>query len=216
MMTTRRPRLTEPLESVTALFGTLLLFAVAAGVGFSLFGSGSLGGFGDASICATQPRISYDGSALAGSADVAIRHGASVSLNNTLQACANHPTIGQRILYTLTTLPGWLVWGAVLFLLWRVIRAARETGPFTAGVAVTMRRLGWLIIAGSVAAAGVQGLALDQLLNTMLTTGNTFADAISEPINALPVPLLAGAALLTFARIIRLGADMDDEIQATV
>jgi hypothetical protein len=30
------------------------------------------------------------------------------------------------------------------------------------------------------------------------------------------VPALAGAALLTFARIVRLGAAMDDELQGTV
>jgi len=34
--------------------------------------------------------------------------------------------------------------------------------------------------------------------------------------SVLPVPLIAGAALLTFARIIRLGAAMDEEIQAAV
>lgn len=32
----------------------------------------------------------------------------------------------------------------------------------------------------------------------------------------LPVPALVAAALLTFARIILLGADMDDEIRGTV
>lgn len=86
----------------------------------------------------------------------------------TLQACAFHPGISERILYTLTSLPGALVWGSVLFLLWLVIGEARRTGPFTAQVAVAMRRLGWLIIAGSAAAAAVQGFAQDQLLNTML------------------------------------------------
>ena len=51
----------------------------------------------------------------------------------------------------------------------------------------------------------------------MITPGTSYGDVISEPIHALvPVPLLAGAALLTFARMIRLGADMDDEIQSTV
>jgi hypothetical protein len=80
-----------------------------------------------------------------------------------------------------------------------------------------MRRLGWLIIAGTAAATAVQGFALDQLLNTMLTPPTGYGDAFLEPFRALlPVPVLAGAALLTFARIIRLGADMDDQIRATV
>jgi hypothetical protein len=51
----------------------------------------------------------------------------------------------------------------------------------------------------------------------MLVAQGHFGDAITEPIHTLlPVPMLAGAALLTFARIIRLGADMDDEIKGTV
>jgi hypothetical protein len=114
------------------------------------------------------------------------------------------------------TLPSSLVWVAVLLLLWRVIRAARQTGPFTVQAAAAMRRLGWLIIGGTAVAGAVQGFALDQLLNRMLTP-NGYGDAFLEPFHALlPVPVLVGAALLTFARIFRLGAAMDDEIKATV
>jgi hypothetical protein len=63
----------------------------------------------------------------------------------------------------------------------------------------------------------VQGFALDELLNTMLVPQAQYGDVISMAVKALvPVALLAGAALLTFARIIRAGADMDDEIKGTV
>ncbi len=80
-----------------------------------------------------------------------------------------------------------------------------------------MRRLGWLIIVGTAAATALQGFALDQLLTTMLTPPGSHGDVLLGPVRSLlPVPLLVGAALLTFARIIRLGADMDDEIKATV
>jgi len=128
-----------------------------------------------------------------------------------------HPSISQRILYTLTDLPSILVWGTVLLLIWLIIRQARRTSPFTVRVAVAMRRLGWLIIAGGAAAAALQGFATDQLLNTMLVAHDDVADALTQPIHALvPVPVLAGAALLTFARIIRLGASMDDDLKGTV
>ena len=79
-----------------------------------------------------------------------------------------------------------------------------------------LRRLGWLIIAGSVTAAPIQGFALDELLRTMLTP-ISFYNVITMPFHALlPVAALAGAALLTFARIIRVGAAMDDEIKGTI
>lgn len=86
-----------------------------------------------------------------------------------------------------------------------------------------MRRLGWLIIAGNAAAAVVQALAVERLPNTMIVNPNEFG-AWSAALNygsvavrsVVPVPVLAGAALLTFARITRLGVEMDDEIKGTV
>ena len=217
MMTTERRKLTEPLESVTVIFGGLLLAFTVIGVILALAGSGSLWGFGHAPICATQPGTYGSSDWTTAHLGVTGRPGASIAVNGALQACAAHPGTGQRALYTLMGLPGWLVWGCVLFLLWRVISAARRTGPFTARTAAAMRRLGWLIIAGSVVAALIQGFALDELLNTMLIPRTSFDNLIISPLQALlPVPALAGAALLTFARFIRLGADMDDEIKGTV
>lgn len=217
MMTTRRQQLTEPLGSVTALFGGLLLCAMAAGIALSMAGRGSIGGFGSTTVCVAQPNISYSGDDWTRHQGIAVRPGTSASINGTLQVCAAHPSFGQRVLSSLMSLPSALVWGAVLFLLWRLMQVARRTGPFTVRVAVAMRRLGWLIIVGSAVAGAVQGFATDQLLNTMLAAPNDSGDTVTGLIHAvLPVPLLVGAALLTFARIIRLGADMDDEIKATV
>ncbi len=216
MSTPEHAKLTEPLRTVTAVFGGVLLLAVAATVVFTVVGTGSVGGFGNTAVCVTRPGAAYGGG-LPSHFGVAARPGTTLSLNGMLQACAAHPTGIQRVLYTLMSLPSALVWAGVLFLLWRVIREAGRDGPFRAHIAVTMRRLGWLIIAGSLAVSAVQGFALDELLNTMLVAQDHFGDLITAPVTGLlPVPVLAGAALLTFARIIRLGADMDDEIKGTV
>jgi hypothetical protein len=66
--------------------------------------------------------------------------------------------------------------------------------------------------------AGIQQLATLLLLNTMLVHGvGMLVDTISAAVWALfPERILIGGALLTFARIMRLGAAMDDEIKATV
>ena len=219
-MTSTQPRrrLTEPLESITLLFGSLLVFSVLAGAVLTMSGIASFAGFGrNADICAAQPGTLYnDGFGPSSHPGVAARPGAAITINGTLQACASHPSIGQRILYTLMELPGLVVWAIVLFLLWRVIVAARRDGPFTVRVAATIRRLGWVVIVGNLAAGAVQGFALDQLLNTMLTLRTSYGDAINGMLHALPVPALVGAALLTFARIFRVGAAMDDELQGTV
>jgi Protein of unknown function (DUF2975) len=216
-MTAERQKATEPLGFVTALFGGLLLLSITAGLVLYVAGRGSIGGFGSVTVCVAQPNTSYSGDDWTRHLGIVARPGTTVSINGTLQACAAHPSIGQRVLDSLMTLPSALIWAAVLFLLWRLMRSARRTGPFTVRAAVAMRWLGWLIIVGSALAGAVQGFATDQLLNTMLVTPSNSGDALNGLIHGLlPVPLLAGAALLTFARIVRLGAAMDDEIKATV
>jgi hypothetical protein len=182
----------------------------------SIAGVGSIGGFGRGLVCVTQPDTGYGGDNWTAHLGIATQPGASVGINGTLQACALHPSLSQRFLYSFTGWPSALVWAAVLFLLWRLVRTASLNGPFTVPVAAGMRRLGWLIILGSLAAASAQGAATDALLNTLLRAQNDFGDAVPRFLSVLPVPLLAGAALLTFARIIRRGAAMDEEIRATV
>lgn len=219
MLTTRRPTMTEPLETVTTIFGGLLLAFLVIVIATTVFGSGSLLGFGHGDICTTQPYTAYGSSQWAVPTGITAHPGTSINVNGTVQACVEHPGIGQRVLYSISKLPSTLLWACLLFLLWRLIRTAGRTGPFTVPVATAMRRLGWLIIAGSAAVAVVQSLALSQLLRTIVTLqdwspGLDLGIAVVRAV--LPIPALAGAALLTFARIIVVGAEMDDEIKGTV
>lgn len=85
------------------------------------------------------------------------RAGVFMSINGALNACALHPSLYQRWLYAFIGLPSVLVWAVVLFLLWRLVAAASRHGPFTLPAAAGRRRLGWLIIIGSLAAASPSG-----------------------------------------------------------
>jgi hypothetical protein len=201
-------KLTEPLESVTAFFGTLMLIGLAAGALLLLFG-----GWGH-DICVTQPGVTYVSSGWH-MVFAAARPGNSISVLGSLQACADHPGIAQRVLYSLTVLPSVVFWCGVLLLLWRIIVIARRTGPFTPRIAAAMGRLGWFVIIGSATAAIVHLLAVDQLLTTMARAPNIYTDLVTVPIH-LPVPVLAGAAVLTFARLIGAASIMDEEIKATI
>jgi hypothetical protein len=206
-------RLTEPLESVTLFIGLLLLSAVGGVAAVDLLSrTGVLPG----SVCVHQPQAQYGNSGWAQSL-VTARPGASVSIDGSLQACLDHPGAGQWVLYGLMLIPPVIVWTGSLFLLWRTIRMARLTGPFTVPVASAMRRLGWFILGGSAAVAVIHAAALGALLVQMTSLPSPFAFVISGAVRGvLPFPLLAGAALLTLARIMRLGAVMDEEIRATV
>jgi hypothetical protein len=224
MLTTRREQMTRPLRTVTGTFGVMLLTLVALLAVNAVAGRGFFLGFGRATLCVAQPYITYGNSGwTTAHMGFVVHPGALLNVNGSVQACSTRPGTGQRILYTLTGLPSQLVWAFVLFLLWRLTRVIGGAGPFTAPVAKAMRRLGWVILAGTAAAELVQALALTELLRTMVSTpaGSSGAavamDAVIAVVHAeLPVAALVAAALLTFARIIGLGAEMDNELAGTV
>jgi hypothetical protein len=209
-----RRGLTEPLESVTTFFGALMIIAALVGVAFLVFSSGGTYGGLPGNVCVTNPGAEYSNSGWNTSA-VTAQPGHSVSIIGSLQVCADHASLGEQALGVTAALPAVLFWGGVLFLLWRTMVTARRNGPFTPRVAVAMRRLGWFIIVGSTAAAIVHLIAVDTLLTIMTRIDSPFPNLILVPLH-LPIPLLTGAALLTFARIVTAGAAMDAELQATI
>jgi hypothetical protein len=210
-----RRRATEPLATITLTLVGLMAALLLLGVVASILGSGSVGGFGNAQVCATNSRTVVSNGRppfLAHS----VRPGAYLSLNSPVQVCASHPSLGQRVLYTLTQAPAVLVWVAALLLLWRLMRVAARRGPLTLEVAAAMRFLGWFVLIGSVTAILLQGLANQLLLDTMVVHQSDVAGIVDALLHDLPIPLLVGAGLLTFARVIRIGAALDEEMKGTI
>ena len=210
----RGRQLTQPLANIAGLYGRFLVLYVV----LVLFDYGFSGGGLRGSVC-VNTGYPYGGAAQG----FAARPGASLSVAGDVRACALHPSIGQWGLFLLTKLPGLALWGCLLLLIWQLIREANTSGPFTPRVAATMRQLGWVVIAGSMIAGALGHLGAD-LLTRMLMTPATFDTRgilvdvlLAAPVKALlPVAALAGSVLLTFARIIKAGAVMDDEIKATI
>jgi len=215
----RRGRgLTHPLAQVAGLYGRALVLYVAASAywlsrGFSSAGSRR----GSACVDTGFPAGAGPGPGHAA------RAGALLATAGHIQACALHPGAAQWALFLLTKIPGVALWGVLLLLVWQLVSRAGQTGPFTAQTAAVMRQLGWAVVGGSLMAGALGALGAD-LLTRMLMTPATYSSPgvaadvlIYAPLRALlPVPALAGAALLTFARITRAGAVMDEEIKATV
>jgi hypothetical protein len=206
----------RPLRRIAGLYGRFMLLYVFGAVSYAsrgFFPGSSPAG----SICvdsgfpndgATHAQTALPGAALRGSGDIS--------------ACALHPSVGQSALYLLTELPKFAFWGVMLLLIWRLIAEAGRSGPFTARAAKVLRQLGWIVIVGSAVAGALSHLGAD-LLTRMLMTPATFdvtgtvADVLGSGLRALfPVPVLAGAALLTFGRMTRAAAVMDEELKATV
>jgi hypothetical protein len=205
----------RPLGRIAGIYGRfLLLYLVAAAFQASYgFSPGST----RLAVC-VDSRYPYDGAAHG----FAARPGASLSVGGDVTACARHASLGQWALFLLTKVPELVLWACLLLLIWRLISEAARRGPFTPRAAATLWLLGWVVIAGSYVASALDHLGADLLTRTLMTPTTYYGagiavDVIFGPLKALlPVPALAGAALLTFARITRIGVALDDEIKATV
>jgi hypothetical protein len=222
MTTTERKKLTEPLASVTEFFGWLMVLALAVIAGLWAFGPRGYGGL--PSVCENQPGATYDGEWQ--TPFVSAKPGASMEIIGTVQACTTHPGIGQWALYGLAEVPTIVAWCGVLLLLWRMIRVAGREGPFTPAVATAMRRLGWFILAGSLTVAVLRAVSTGLLLSGQLQGGTIPGQTIGGDLfvelawgvvrSTMPVPALAGAALLSLARIFRVGVAMENDLKGTV
>jgi hypothetical protein len=213
----RRNRgLTGPLGSVAGLYGRALVLYLAAAVIWLVRG------YDDSPRGSVCVNTAFPNGGGTGTEHVA-RAGAAISPGGSIQACALHPGLREWTLYLLTRLPEVALWGVLLLFIWQLIRQAGRGGPFTAHVAATMQRLAWVIIGGSMIVGALGALGAD-LLTRMLMTPATFSGGeiaidiiVLGALKALlPVPVIAGAALLSFARVIQAGAVLDEEIKATV
>jgi hypothetical protein len=211
--------LAQPLGRVAGLYGRFLVLYLA----LTIFGGfrGFYGNSGPSGSLCVNTGYPFDAGTV--NPGVFAKHGAALSSAGGIRACALHPSLGQWGLFLLTRLPGLAAWAIVLVLILRLVRQATSTGPFTPQSAVIMRQLGWILIGGSMAAAALGELGADVMARMLMTPpphdtkGIVFGVLVAAPVRALfPVPALAGAALLTFARITKAGAIMDEELKATV
>lgn len=145
-----------------------------------------------------------------------LRPGATASAY-TVQLCASHPTVGQRVLVLLTFVPTFAFYLAALLLLVQLLRTVRTDGPFALIVARRLTFLGWFVLAGSLVVAVGQSLAQSAFVSTVLTGPVPAASQASKAaVDALWAPLLIACGLLTLARVIRAGARMSEDLAGTV
>jgi hypothetical protein len=212
-------RLTQPLGRVAGLYGRFLVVYLVLAV-FSAFHGFSGNDGPSGSLCVDTGYPNTGGAVNPG---VFAKHGAVINSAGGIRTCALHPGLGQWALFLLTRLPSLILWAVVLVLILRLVSQATRTGPFSPLSAVIMRQLGWVVIGGSMIAEALAELGTDVLTRMLMspppydTKGILFSALVAAPFRALfPVPALAGAALLTFARITRAGAIIEEEIRATV
>lgn len=203
-------KLLEPLFSAVSLVLRVVLGLVVAGFIMSLFVDGvhvaSIGG----DVCLTADGIS--GSSSDTDAMFGAREG--VTVNTSPEYCTSDPSRGQQALEVLHDLPSFILMFGGLLLLNRLLRGAARDGVYTAQTASRLRVLGWWLLAGSLITAVAQAIARVELLATFVE--EDMADALG---NVWDVPFLSiftALGLFTFARIVRAGVVMREDVEATI
>ncbi|MEV4252542.1 DUF2975 domain-containing protein [Spirillospora sp. NPDC049652] len=199
-----------PLDVTLDLLVKVMIAFVAFLVVATVFGSGSMLGFGERDICVV------DDSHSVGSADERMpplfKPGV-VASQSGLSLCVNDASLGTRALNVATQLPSFVLYFTAILLLWRLVRHAAEAGPFHLGNVRRLRILGWWLLVGGVVAKTVEEFARTSLIDAM------YRNPDFDPLGWIDVQLslvLTGAGLLAVARILRVGVEMREDLEGTV
>lgn len=207
----------KPLEPIASIVGFLLAATAALTLLFAfitVFGSGNVSFMGLGPSAA--PTVTVPVTEMRGDMKV---YGWHVRPEVFAQPSGyrldiSAPDVAQRIWYTLAGLPSLVLYVGGLLLACRLISRARRDGLFTLATARGLRSLAWFLVGGSLVGMVVSEVANNRLLATMVTN---HVGWITFDFWHVPwAMLIFGGALLSIARVMRIGVEMNDELAATV
>jgi preprotein translocase subunit Sss1 len=169
---------------------------------------GGLGVFGIVAVGGGSLRLELPASAVSGTFDHELREGAAVAAEQDVMVTVADPSLEQRAVWVLTTLPTYAVVVALMALLLRVVWLARRDDPFTFA---TVRRLRVLAV---IALAGYVGFLVELVAATYLSS--TVIDGVAG-YSQFPLHwLLVGFGLFAVAEVIKRGCAMRAELETVV
>ncbi|MFV5998610.1 DUF2975 domain-containing protein [Streptomyces sp. NPDC056231] len=205
---TEDSKLLEPLSTVVSFVLRLLIGILVLGFALSLFDSNMHVGYGNPCV------IADFASGSAPDTDATFNAKAGAHVMSIPQYCASHPSTYQNVLATLGELPSFILLIGGLFVLNSLLRAAARDGVYTPQTASKLRLLGWWLLLGSLAAELIEATAKTALLATLTTE---FSAGVWLGMWATPyLAVLTALGLITFARIMRAGVTMREDLAGTV
>jgi hypothetical protein len=124
--------------------------------------------------------------------------------------CDSSLGAGQTAWQLLSRLPGLAFAMGAFFVLWRLTATAAKEGIYATAVADRIRFLGWWLTAGALITPVAESIATTRLWATLADDPPTLNPDISVAI------LLTGLGLITFARVMRIGVRMNEDLEGTV
>ncbi|MFF3611641.1 DUF2975 domain-containing protein [Streptomyces sp. NPDC002580] len=204
------------MSSAVSMIVTLIAAATLLGVIGSMFVDGvSVFGIGDTSICATDTTTTV-GADDPPPVDFRAAPGVTVGLDANPSYCTDDPGTAQALLNSATQVPTFVFTVGALLLVLRLIRGAEGDGLYTARTAERLRRVGWWLLAGSVLAAIAESVSEKALIGSLSRGGDVSALSGLVSWDAPYMAILTGLGVLSFARIMRVGVAMREDLDGTV
>jgi hypothetical protein len=135
-------------------------------------------------------------------------------IDDRYQLCQDQPGGTAQVLSVLTVTPQLVFLLGFLANVFLLVRRARRSGLFSRPVAQAVHWLGWYVLAGALLTATVQALATSGLVRQMIPGHGVFDLTGYWQISV--ATLLAGAGILTIARVLRLTVAMQEDLDATI
>ena len=192
--------------TINGMLVGLLVFGFLGGMIGALTGHGSILGFGEEFICVNTRG---EGSVATGPSWLLPHPGVSV-MTTGYRLCTDHPSVAQSWWYSLERLPGTATGIVVVLTTFLILRQAQIRGLYTPGFAAKLRFLGWFLVVEGLVQEPVESFAAHKLWDTMA------GGSISLNQNIGWLELFAGLALLSLARIMRVGAAMREDLEGVV
>lgn len=134
----------------------------------------------------------------------------------TVNLCVNHPGTLLRFAGLLASWPSGILWLGFLLQIRGLLKiGSRPGGLYSLATAARVRRLGWFLTAGALAAGVIQTVAnMTIFLSQIHYPGLNWFEP--DKLHLSAATLLAGLALITVARVMRVGVTMREELDVTV
>ncbi|MFD4943495.1 DUF2975 domain-containing protein [Streptomyces sp. NPDC058409] len=210
---TQDSKLLEPLSTVVSgvvrlLIGLLAVWFVLSWFNPHIHFGWAMGG----TTCVTADWISGSSS----DTDMVYNAAAGAHVNAIPQYCTAHPGTYQGLLKLLGELPAFILLLGGLLMLNSLLRAAAREGVYTPRTAADLRLLGWWLLLGSLAVETIEAIAKAALLATLAEEAPFSAGAWLNTWTSPYLAILTALGLLTFARIMRAGVAMREDLDAVV
>jgi hypothetical protein len=207
----------QPFARLVRMVAVLLVLGFAAALVFAVFGHGDFLTGQTRVICVDDDLPVVDG----GTGSATFNPGVTVTMG-TARLCTDHPNLVQRVLNGLRELPATALWAGALILLWRLMDSAQRRGPFSPVNVGRLRFIGLWLIFGGMLAAFAEALARAGLVRTMYRQPDTahpldLVHAVLQTLGVFPWSLvIMGLGLITVARILKVGVEMQHDLEGTV